>query len=219
MIKFFFTAATHMVILVSAAQVAVREEPRHHRVFENELIRILDVYLPPGDTTQYHLHNTPSVFITFTKTATGSQQIGQQPEKSISVAGQVWYDNLSTPRIHRVWNEDSIWFHVMDIELTAGFARSIPVILKNPSLHLHFNEPLAAGYRLKLPANDPVVLPKSVMGYLLLATGDGNIEVKSKKYNQKRRMKAGHYVWIEAGRPIRLINTGHEADFFLLQLK
>ena len=54
------------------AQVQVRNEPRHHNVFENEFIRILDVYLGPGDTTLYHLHNTPSVFIRFTNTNVGS---------------------------------------------------------------------------------------------------------------------------------------------------
>ena len=48
------------------AQVQVRNEPRHHNVFENEFVRILDVYLPPNDTTQYHIHNTPSVFIVLT---------------------------------------------------------------------------------------------------------------------------------------------------------
>jgi hypothetical protein len=32
----------------------VRNEPRHHNVFENEFARILDVYLAPGDTTLYH---------------------------------------------------------------------------------------------------------------------------------------------------------------------
>ena len=46
------------------AQPAVRNEPRHHNVFENDYIRVLDVYLAPDDTTQYHIHATPSVFIT-----------------------------------------------------------------------------------------------------------------------------------------------------------
>ncbi|MES1217363.1 MAG: hypothetical protein ABUT20_17765, partial [Bacteroidota bacterium] len=105
-------------------QVAVRDEPRHHNVFENEFVRILDVYISPGDTTQFHIHSTPYVFLSFTKTMTGSQLIGQSPGRSsISVPGSPYYDSLAKPRIHRVWNEDSIWFHVMDIELTGGKPR------------------------------------------------------------------------------------------------
>ena len=73
-------AALNYTILV-VAQVHVRNEPRHHNVFENEFVRILDVHLGPGDTTLYHLHNTPSVFIIFTNTNVGSQLIGKQPQK------------------------------------------------------------------------------------------------------------------------------------------
>ncbi|HEY0433106.1 MAG TPA: hypothetical protein VGC95_04505, partial [Chitinophagaceae bacterium] len=99
-------------------QLPVRNEPRHHNVFENGYVRILDVFLAPGDTTRFHLHNTPSLFTTFTRTATGSQIEGASPSHDISVAGKSWYDSLSKPRFHRVWNEDTSWFHVMDIELT-----------------------------------------------------------------------------------------------------
>ena len=102
---------------VITAQIAVRNEPRHHNVFENDYVRVLDVFLAPHDTTQFHIHNTPSVFVIYTKTATGSQLKSGQPTKDLSKAGSFWYDSLATPRIHRVWNEDSVWFHVMDIEL------------------------------------------------------------------------------------------------------
>ena len=105
--------------LSSTAQVHVRDEPRHHNVFENDVIRILDVYLGPGDTTLYHLHNTPSVFIIFTNTTVSSQLLGGQPQKGANVTGVIDYDSISTPRIHRVWNEDTSWFHAMDIELTS----------------------------------------------------------------------------------------------------
>jgi hypothetical protein len=44
-----------------SGQVPVHEEPRHHLVFQNKEIRILNVLVPPGDTTQYHIHTTPSL--------------------------------------------------------------------------------------------------------------------------------------------------------------
>ena len=38
------------------AQIPVSIEPRHHKVFENEYVRVLDVHIVPGDTTLFHKH-------------------------------------------------------------------------------------------------------------------------------------------------------------------
>src|SRR6188474_2716272 len=118
------------------AQVHVRNEPRHHNVFENEFVRILDVHLSPKDTTLYHLHNTPSVFIIFTNTNVGSQLKGGPPQKGANIKGLISYDSLSAPRIHRVWNEDTSWFHVMDVELTSKLQKGNIPVLQHPSLQL-----------------------------------------------------------------------------------
>jgi len=38
------------------AQVPMEKEPRHHVVFENEALRVVEPSIPPGDTTLEHLH-------------------------------------------------------------------------------------------------------------------------------------------------------------------
>ena len=206
--------------LLTAAQVAVRDEPRHHLVFENDYVRLLDVFLSPHDTTQFHVHSTPSVFTTFTKTATGSQLISGQPSGDLSVAGKSWYDSLSTPRIHRVWNEDTTWFHVMDIELIGGKPHSSQPVLKDPFLKLYFNEPPANGYRLELQPGNRLELPASSIGYLLLSIGHAVIEYKTNDHVQHRIMKSGHYIWIEPGKSFSFAaQTNTPSSFVLLQLK
>ena len=147
--KLFLLLHSCFFIFIITAQIAVRNEPRHHNVFENDYVRILDVFLAPHDTTQFHIHNTPSVFVIYTKTATGSQLKSGQPTKDLSKAGSFWYDSLATPRIHRVWNEDSVWFHVMDIELVKKDHIAILLVLKDPLLQLSFNEQQANGYICK----------------------------------------------------------------------
>ena len=109
---------------------------RHHNVFENDYVRVLDVWLAPKDTTQFHIHATPSVFIMLTKTTTSAQLRGQQPVTSTSVAGSSSYDSLVTPRIHRVWNDDTTWFHVKDIELVAGKATLNEPVLQNAAMQV-----------------------------------------------------------------------------------
>ena len=209
-----------LLCLSTTAQVPVRDEPRHHNVFENTYVRLLDVFLGPHDTTQFHVHNTPSVFTTFTKTATGSQLVSGQPSGDLSVAGKSWYDSLATPRIHRVWNEDTVWFHVMDIELVAGKAQGDQPVLQNPLLNLYFKEPLANGYRVELQTGAHVDLPASSIGYLLISVGNAVIEYKSSDHLQRRTMKSGHYIWIEPGDPFSFTSkTNTPSSFVLLQPK
>src|SRR6187399_1506045 len=207
------------MILVSA-QVPVRNEPRHHNVFENEFFRILDVHLGPGDTTLYHLHNTPSVFIVFTNTNVGSQLIGQQSQKGANITGEVSYDNLNTPRTHRVWNEDTSWFHVMDIEITSTKQKKNIADLQNSALKLLFNKQQVNGYNLELKAATNIQLPPSTDGYLLISKSESIIEFKIDEAVQDRIMKPSHYIWIEAGKKISIKNMDSKAaNFVLLQFK
>jgi len=206
-------------VLVSA-QVQVRNEPRHHNVFENEFIRILDVHLGPGDTTLYHLHNTPSVFIVFTNTNVGSQLIGQQSQKGANITGEVSYDNLNTPRTHRVWNEDTSWFHVMDIEITSIKQKKNIADLQNSALKLLFNKQQVNGYNLELKAATNIQLPPSTDGYLLISKSESIIEFKIDEAVQDRIMKPSHYIWIEADKKISIKNMDSKAaNFVLLQFK
>jgi hypothetical protein len=206
-------------ILVSA-QVQVRNEPRHHNVFENKFARILDVYLAPGDTTMYHVHNTPSVFIIFTNTNVGSQLIGKQPQKGANITGEVSYDSLNTPRIHRVWNEDTSWFHVMDIELTSTKQKKNITVLQNSALKLSFNKQQVNGYNIELKAASNLQLPPSTDGYLLISKSVSVIELKIDDVVQDRIMKPSHYIWIEAGKNFSVKTMDNKsANFVLLQFK
>jgi len=217
--KYFAAILSFCLCIYALAQPAVRNEPRHHNVFENDYVRVLDVFLAPNDTTQYHIHATPSVFIFLTKTATGSQLWGQQPVRSIYVAGNSLYDSLVTPRIHRVWNEDTSWLHVMDVELVAGKAHVNEPALQNSFLQLWFDKPLVRGYKIMLTANQSFQLPASKAGYLLVSLGEAVVTLQSNGSIQHRQMKAGHYCWMESGREYSISNNSADAAFTLLQLK
>ena len=199
------------------AQPAVRDEPRHHNVFENNYVRVLDVYLAPHDTTQFHIHSTPSVFVGLTNTATVGQLAGQQPVKSDFVAGRAWYDSLVTPRIHRVWTEDTTWFHVMDVELTGGKPQTNEPVLQHASLKLLFDEPLVKGYTAQLSAKENFKLPSSKAGYLLISFDETSVTLQSANHTQQRLMKAGHYSWINEATIVQVNDM--PAHLLILQLR
>jgi hypothetical protein len=220
MLKYILFTSVITCSLITTAQIHVRDEPRHHNVFENEFIRILDVHLGPGDTTLYHLHNTPSVFIRFTNTIVGSQLIGKQSQKGANITGEVSYDNLNTSRTHRVWNEDTSWFHVMDIELTSTRSKKNIPVLQNSALKLLFNEQQVIGYNVELKTASDIQLPPSEVGYLLISKSESVIEFKIDDAVQNRIMKPSHYIWIEAGNKFAMKTIDKQAaNFVLLQFK
>lgn len=75
----------HACMCRSQQVVPVRDEPMHHNVFQNEYIRVLDVRIRPGDTSQFHKHETPSVFIVLHPVKTGSEvRIEEQKATALS---------------------------------------------------------------------------------------------------------------------------------------
>lgn len=219
--NFLFVILANLFVNMCFTQVAVRNEPRHHNVFENDFVRVLDVFIPPGDTTQFHVHATPSLFIPFTTAKTASQIMGAQLlPGSNSLPGAAWYDSLVVSRIHRVWNEDSTWYHVMDVELTGGKPRSNLQPIIEPGFQLLYNKPLANIYKLTLQAMSTVELPLSANGYLLISTADAAIDCHINGTIQHRVMKAGHYTWIQSTGVSTLTTQDNSPEtLLLLQLK
>ena len=206
----------------AAAQVAVSKEPRHHVVFENDKVRILNVLLPPGDTTQYHVHSTPSLFISFTKTNTSWQLINKQPVSSISAAGYIWFENLNPPhiKIHRVWNMDTSVYHVMDVEILAkdsGFSLK-PLTIEH--VHLLIDTPWVRTYTIKLAKNEEVTIKEQQSDFILVAINDAMIKLTENGIESAPLVKPGQFYYIKANDAFAVINRSDTpANFALVEIK
>ena len=213
-----------LIILIavnfSFAQVPVKDEPRHHNVFENNFVRILDVRIKPGDTTLYHIHATPSVFIYFTNSKVGSKIINQPAASGVNIAGNINYDSLTTPRIHRVWNEDTSWFHVMDVEIVNTQPAAKHSFTKIKNAILLFDKPLVTGYKLQIKAGETFNLQKPGLNFLLVSFDEVTLSIVSNAIEQIRVMKPGHFIWIQQNENV-VIKTldSPQAGFTLLGLK
>jgi hypothetical protein len=203
--------------LDSLAQVPVSQEPRHRNVFENNYVRVLDVQIQPGDSSQFHKHETPSVFIVLQPAKTGSQVL-QEESKATALAKDA---NISfegfyiTPRIHRVWNEDSILFHVMDIEIISKeHSSSTPIEQKD--FQLLFDEKPVRAYRLTLKAGLAIEM-KSDRPLLIVGLSDGRNQVS---VNEKSFGKKGDFLFISPGSSIRFKNPEQQSyAFAVLEIK
>jgi len=203
--------------LSSQAQIQVSQEPRHHKVFENAWVRVLDVHVPPGDTSLVHKHSTPSVFMILSNTKTGSEVI-VEPEKQTFNDGHIWFEGFyTTPRIHRVWNSDTTEFHVIDMELVNKKPGTIEGPMQNAALKMLFDEKPVRGYRLTVPGNATIRLPRRKAPILLVGLFQSAAGVM---VNEKAFVKKGDFLFVGAGDEIGLINkSAADQPFAIFELK
>jgi hypothetical protein len=197
--KWRFDLCLFLVICLSQvkAQVQVSREPYHRKVLENEYVRLLDVWLPPGDTTGYHVHSTPSFFLFFTQTKNASQVKGGEWVHDLSAPGKPWYRSFRNDTlVHRVANIDTGMMHVTDVEMLKPFSgQADPEMLPFAVL---FQEDRVVAYRLtssditgkNIRNRGPIVAE--------LVTGDP-IVVHDADQRKAGILKPGGYLYIPPG--------------------
>jgi hypothetical protein len=201
------------------AQVPVHQEPFHRPVFENGEIRILNVVIPPGDTSLYHLHSTPSFFIFLSSTATSTQLLGKGPVSMKFKTGSILFEDLGAPktRVHRVWNDDQENLHVMDVELLSndtGF--------KAPPLSqykLEVDTPWVRAYRVVLEKDKELAIKGKKNPFILVAVEPASVEVKQAGKFQPDMLKKGSYFNVKRKQSFSLKNTSADpVQLVLLEL-
>jgi hypothetical protein len=224
------TLAGFLLSNICFGQVPVSQEPRHHKVLDNGHVRLLDVRLPPGDTTQFHIHATPSVFVVLTDAKTGSQVISEEDHSSLPIKhyGNIWFEGFyMKPRIHRVYNMDEHLFNVMDIELTNTDFKTIDPSITLDGFTYLFEEKPVRSYRLILLQGQGVSVPSRKADVLIIQLNDSSDNPGMQVFVPDVRLpgtnrfnKKGYYMYVNSGTPFALKNEGSgKAEFAFFELK
>jgi hypothetical protein len=206
--------------IICRAQIPVSQEPRHHKILENDHLRLLDVHIPPGDTSMIHIHATPSVFVILNNVKTGSQVISEEDHSKSPIPhfGNIWFEGFyEKPRIHRVWNSDSSEFHVMDVELTNKNYITINGSIKQAPFTFLFDEKPVRAYRLDLqPSANISIMPDGADILIILLTDSAtSVRINEKDFHQK-----GDFLYTSSGTNLGIKNSGPEkATFAFFELK
>ena len=203
---------------VISAQVQVSKEPRHKKMMENKYIRLLDVRIPPGDTTQFHIHSTPSLFLQFTNTNVCVQIKGQDWVRSQNIAGSASYRSfLNDTLVHRVSNCDTVSFHVTVIEILSSY-NSKGLFTPLPFTRLFENEK-AAAYQLTDSSFTKHLI--SGRGPLVAELVHGNeILFHNTKRKKSISIKNGGYFFIPPGSSFYFSAKENEkVDLVLFEIK
>jgi hypothetical protein len=108
---------------VEGPVVSVHEEPRHHLVHDDEVVRILDVQIQPGDTTLYHTHDAPTFYVAIAFSPTDVQPFGGEWEGVLASDDPGWgpgdvacnIDYADQPVTHRVRNVGASLFRLVAV--------------------------------------------------------------------------------------------------------
>jgi len=211
-------SALLVCLTVIVAQVPVSEEPLHKPVLQNTYIRLLDVWLQPGDTTWFHIHSTPSVFLSFTNTALSSEAEGEDWVNEQFEAGKAWYRSFTPDSlIHRVTNVDTVPLHVNDIEIlsyydTLSYRRKLyfPVLFENERVTAY--SLTRKYYATGIVKDRGPIIAGLVSGDLVYYTNS--------QTNQKREIKAGEYLYIDPGSSFYFSFKGNQpVNLVLFEIK
>ncbi len=202
-----------------SAQVPVRQEPHHKVVLENEYVRLIDVHIPQHDTTLWHIHAAPSVIVFLSKATIGTQIVGDKPILSDVNPGQTSYAAYDEKPIkHRVWNQGTSMFHVMDIELVKQHPnKDTCSVISQPDIQLRWLQKLVRVYGLDITKGKQYHIPKSNCAYLLI---DISGIITTASSGSIHSVQAGGFVFF-APQSTSEISGGNKenVDCVLLELK
>jgi len=99
--------------------VPVEQEPHHHVVFQNQYVRVLDVFFPVGEPALFHTHSNDNVSVALSGDKTKAQPWGREWSAAAEVVpGAVGFRKAAgQPYTHRVGSAGTQAFHVIDVEI------------------------------------------------------------------------------------------------------
>ena len=192
--------------------VPVEEAPYHVPAFRNDLVTVLNVFIPPRRASGYHRHSLDSVGVLVSDTQRTGQVLGAEatvtPERG---RGSVSFTNYArAPLVHTVAVTGDEPFHNIVVELeyagpgrfTAGTrADRYAVVLDNERVR---------AWRLTLePGEAAPAITQTAPGLRVVVDGGELVESVPGKPDRAKAPRSGEFFWQDAGetRAVRNIGT------------
>ena len=191
--------------------IPVYEEPRHHLVYRNALVRVLDIFVPPGDTSHYHVHAAPLISVTVQDARSWVQALGRprgpdQPADAVPEIGDNWGQPL--PYTHRVANVDSVPYHRIAAEWLAGPGRPCAPLAPPSDGRLLEDGKYGRIYEFDLAPHGEVAQHLHDCPGLTVVATAGDVQFDGRAPAASGGQGAGRWYWRDAGQTHIIRNTG-----------
>ena len=202
--------------------VMVQDEPRHHQVFHDGPVRILDVQLPPGDVSLFHTHNTAILYVPISLSPTDTQILGQEwlgvkPTDRSRFEGLVVATDTSyasMPLTHRVRNVGTGLFRLMAITNASNPGRESAS--KPPGKAIHSSHWYDASEFVISPGTTSE-WHTAVAPTVIVQPGDGRTRVEVGSEPKALRTR-GAWVFVPAGSRFRIGSEEGQARVVIVQV-
>ena len=175
--------------------VEISGEPRHHPKFENEFVRVLDVTVPAGDATLWHVHRNDNVVVTLGGASLRLEKIGAPTSEVQWKPGDVNFGKATYT--HRAINIGTTTFHNLTIELLKS-----PGVAANQASESAARQPILENDRVRVyrvalePGQSTPVHTHSLPGLAVsLFTSEIEVTTKGKATPDRLTLPAGDVRW------------------------
>jgi quercetin dioxygenase-like cupin family protein len=192
--------------------VPVALEPRHHKRFENEYLRVLEVIIEPRDTTLFHEHRRDLALVPIQATEVKNEVLGKPEAVIVKVPiGVIRFSKYEgQPYVHRVTNLGSEPFVLIAFEIVLSGSGQFTTSDRNATSGYvaELENDRVRGWRLKLePGQSAAPIMQAGPGLRVLLSGDAFSETVHDA-EHGRQVKRGDFEWLPPGTMRSLRNTG-----------
>ena len=196
------------------------QEPSHQLVFERGNMRILDVRIVPGVTSEYHSHHFATVYFVVRDALLQNQDYGDdwgaQAERQLRPPGSLMdrADYVDTNTYHRVKNYDAHAFHLLSVVNSATPELAGPDETAGDSDFL--NNPWFTEHRISLAPGATSQMLSFGNDVVLTQSRDGLAHVIEEGVVHSPRSMPGAWSIHDAGSQFQIVNSSTEAQEFTL---
>jgi quercetin dioxygenase-like cupin family protein len=189
--------------------VPIEQEPAHRLVLQNEYVRVFEVWLPPGDTTLWHVHLHDGVSVRLTDATIEDQPMVGQAKSFRLRRGEVTYGATSTALTHQVRNVGETPFRNVYIELLTPHDVSADRSTAQPDSRVVFENDRVRALRRVLAPGESTTMHTHASRGVGVPVSAGRLEISTPEGAARTvELKVGAVQWIEPGTTHRLKNIG-----------
>jgi len=206
--------------------VPIAKAPYHRPVFTNQYVTMLDVYVPPGRNTGYHIHVQDSVSVNISVGDQTNQDFGStvvsppnRGEKGRATFAPYVKDGMRT---HKATNVGQTPFHNVSFLFTSPQPYRLTPSTRNvPGFTQVMDNERVRGWRVVLqPGQSTGQITQTAPGVRIVVSGGEIAEIVPGAVDRGWYLGDGEYFWQDPGttRSIRNIGTT-PVEFLEFELK